>query len=162
MQAVLDSALRRSLVCAVGTVVFATAAQAQTSDAVRGAPSEANHFIATPEGWVHPRTSWGDPDIQATLNQMQAAGVPLERCLAGTRGRGGAVCDPDKVWNTEEEYQARVEAARAVELEHCRDVAIHASVGQILRHQGADLIMQGQATLVAAHTFPKVDGLDQG
>jgi hypothetical protein len=39
---------------------------------------------------------------------MQAAGVPLERCLAGTRGRGGP-CDPDKVWNTEEDYQAAVE-----------------------------------------------------
>ena len=112
MQAILGSALRRSALCAACTVALAAVAQAQTSDAVRGAPSEANHFIATPEGWVHPMTSWGDPDIQATLNQMQAAGVPLERCLAGSRGRGGQVCDPSKVWNTEEEYQARVEAAR--------------------------------------------------
>jgi hypothetical protein len=105
------SQLRRSLVGAAVMAALATVAQAETSDAVRGAPSEANHFIATPDGWVHPTTSWGDPDIQATLNMMQAAGVPFERCLAGTRGRGGAVCDPNKVWNTDEDYQAAVQRA---------------------------------------------------
>ena len=111
MQAIRVSALRRSAVCAACMAALAAVSHAQTSDAVRGAPSEANHFIATPEGWVHPRTSWGDPDIQATLNQMQAAGVPLERCLAGSRGRGGQVCDPNKAWLTDEEYQGRVTAA---------------------------------------------------
>ncbi len=30
------------------------------------APSEANHFIATPKGWVHPRTAWGEPDLEGT------------------------------------------------------------------------------------------------
>ena len=54
MQAILGSALRRSALCAACTVALAAVAQAQTSDAVRGVPSEANHFIATPEGWVHP------------------------------------------------------------------------------------------------------------
>jgi hypothetical protein len=80
-------------------------------DSIRGAPSEANHFIGTPEGWVHPRTSWGDPDIQAMLNTRQAGNVPFARC--STRfGRGGAQpCDPDKAWLTEEEYQAAVERA---------------------------------------------------
>ena len=67
MQAIRVSALRRSAFCAVGTFAVAWIAHAQTSDAVRGAPSEVNHYIATPEGWQHPMTSWGDPDIQAIV-----------------------------------------------------------------------------------------------
>ena len=27
-------------------------------------PNEANFFIATPPGWVQPKTPWGDPDLQ--------------------------------------------------------------------------------------------------
>jgi hypothetical protein len=55
-------------------------------------------------------TAWGDPDIQATLNMMQAAGVPLERCANSYGGRGGArPCDMNKKWLTEEEYNAAVE-----------------------------------------------------
>jgi hypothetical protein len=78
---------------------------------IRGEPSEANHFIGTPEGWVHPRTSWGDPDISATLDMMQASGVPLERC-ANRFGFGGPrPCDMDKVWNTEAEYEEAVARA---------------------------------------------------
>lgn len=75
-----------------------------------GAPSEANHFIETPAGWVHPRTPWGEPDIQATLNMMQASGVPLERCASQTRF-GGPPCDMSKGWYTEQEHQQRVAAA---------------------------------------------------
>src|SRR5690606_14093599 len=72
--------------------------------------SEANHFIETPRGWEHPRTPWGEPDIRANLNMMQAAGVPLERC--GNSYRPGAPpCDMQKAWLTEEEYAARLEAA---------------------------------------------------
>jgi hypothetical protein len=55
-------------------------------------------------------TPWGEPDIRATLNMMQAAGVPLERC-AGYPRFGGPVCDPEKKWLTEEEYNQRVEVA---------------------------------------------------
>ena len=79
MQAILGSALRRSALCAACTVALAAVAQAQTSDAVRGAPSEANHFIATPEGWVHPMTSWGDPDIQGVWSNSNEINVPFER-----------------------------------------------------------------------------------
>lgn len=75
-----------------------------------GAPSEANHFIETPAGWVHPRTPWGEPDIQATLNMMQASGVPLERCANQTRF-GGPPCDMAKRWYTDDEHQQRVAAA---------------------------------------------------
>jgi hypothetical protein len=105
--------LRRSLLCAAISTVLGASAYAQINDSIRGAPSEKNHFIETPRNWKHPRTSWGDPDISATLNMMQAAGVPLERCAnaIGGRGRGGAPCDMNKVWNTEEEYDAAVARA---------------------------------------------------
>jgi hypothetical protein len=59
---------------------------------------------------VHPKTPWGEPDIQATLNMMQAAGVPLERCANSYR-YGGPPCDMNKAWLTEEEYNQRVRAA---------------------------------------------------
>ena len=60
---------------------------------------------------MHPKTPWGEPDIQATLNMMQAAGVPLERCANSYRF-GGPPCDMNKKWWTEEEYDQRIAAAR--------------------------------------------------
>jgi hypothetical protein len=90
---------------------FITTAYGQINDSIRGAASEKNHFIATPPGWVHPKLPWGEPDIQATLNMMQAAGVPLERCANAFRF-GGPPCDMNKAWWTDEEYNQRVAAAR--------------------------------------------------
>src|SRR5690348_17319736 len=95
---------------AAASVAGARAQTAHISDAVRGPASEANHFIETPKGWVQPKTPWGEPDIQATLNMMQAAGVPLERCANSYR-YGAPPCDMNKKWLTEEEYNARVKAA---------------------------------------------------
>ena len=100
--------LRSVLLGAVAAAIFVTTTSGQISDSIRGPASERNHFIATPAGWVHPKTSWGEPDIQATLNMMQAAGVPLERC-ANAVGRGN--CDMNKAWLTEEEYQRNLAAA---------------------------------------------------
>jgi hypothetical protein len=77
---------------------------------VLGPPSEANHFIATPKGWIHPKTSWGEPDIQANLNMMQAAGVPLERC-ANAQRFGGPPCDMKKAFWTEAEFKQRSDVA---------------------------------------------------
>ena len=100
----------RSVLLSTGVAaIFVAAAHAQ--DSIRGAPSEANHFIETPKGWVHPKTPWGEPDIQAQLNMMQAAGVPLERCASSYRF-GGPACDMNKKWLTDEEYNQRVEAVR--------------------------------------------------
>jgi hypothetical protein len=99
---------RRSLLLATSAVaIFVTALHGQ---AVLGPPSEANHFIETPKGWAHPTTPWGEPDIQATLNMMQAAGVPLERCANSYRF-GGPPCDMNKKWWTEEEHKQRLAAA---------------------------------------------------
>jgi hypothetical protein len=96
------------LLGAAATAIFATIAYGQS---ILGSPSEANHFIETPKGWVHPRTSWGEPDIQATLNMMQAAGVPLERCANSYRF-GGPPCEMNKKWWTDEEYSQRLTTAR--------------------------------------------------
>src|SRR5689334_19498101 len=100
---------------AVGACAILLSARAQINDSIRGAPTEANHFIATPAGWRHPLTPWGEPDIQATLDMMQASRVPLERCMDSYSGRrlptflfgdaagsgGGArvrPCDESKAW----------------------------------------------------------------
>src|SRR2546428_10262476 len=91
---------------AAAAILFVTA----HGQSILGPPSEANHFIETPKGWVHPTTPWGEPDIQANLNMMQAAGVPLERCANATRF-GGPPCDMNKAWWTEDEYKQRIAAA---------------------------------------------------
>jgi hypothetical protein len=97
---------------AASTLALATAAYAQINDSIRGAPSEANHFVETPAGWKNPMTPWGEPDIRAKLDMMQASGVPLERCANSYRP-GAPPCDMNKKWLTEEEYKQRVEAAAA-------------------------------------------------
>jgi hypothetical protein len=97
--------------CALVAAAMSLAATAQAqkiNDSIRGAASEANHFIATPSGWKHPMTAWGEPDIQASLDMMQASGIALERC--GNSYRPGAPpCDPNKKWLTDEEYNQRME-----------------------------------------------------
>jgi hypothetical protein len=103
-------ALRGVLLGAAAAAVFVTTTYGQINDSVRGVPSERNHFIETPKGWVHPKTPWGEPDITATLNMMQAAGIPLERCANAIGGRGGP-CDMNKAWWTEAEYKQRLDAA---------------------------------------------------
>jgi hypothetical protein len=99
------------LLGAAAAAIFVTTTYGQINDSIRGVASEANHFIETPKGWVHPKTPWGEPDIQAMLNMMQAAGVPLERCANSYRF-GGPPCDMNKAWWTEEEYNQRIAAAR--------------------------------------------------
>lgn len=106
----IKSTLRYTL--AATTLAVASAAYAQINDSIRGAPSEANHFVETPKGWKNPLTPWGEPDIRAKLDMMQASGVPLERCANSYRP-GAPPCDPNKKWLTEEEYKQRVEAAAA-------------------------------------------------
>jgi len=99
--------LRMALLGALAPAILVVTAQGQS---ILGPPSEANHFIETPKGWVHPKTPWGEPDIQATLNMMQAAGIPLERCANAARF-GGPPCDMNKAWWTEEEHKQRIAAA---------------------------------------------------
>lgn len=96
----------------VGVAVAAPQpARAQIDDSVRGEASAANHFIETPRRWRHPLTPWGEPDIRATLDMMQAAGVPLERCATSYRF-GNPPCDMDKAWLSDEEYETRMQDHR--------------------------------------------------
>jgi hypothetical protein len=102
--------MRNVLIGGAAAAIFVTTTYGQINDSIRGPASEANHFIETPKGWVHPKTPWGEPDIQATLNMMQAAGIPLERCANAVRF-GGPPCDMNKAWWTEEEHKQRIAQA---------------------------------------------------
>ena len=104
MRGVLVSSRRRGVGALLGAAAAAIFVTTTYGQSILGPPSEANHFIETPKGWVHPKTPWGEPDIQAMLNMMQAAGVPLERCANSYRF-GGPPCDMNKQWWTEEEYK---------------------------------------------------------
>ena len=103
-------AIRNVLLGTAGAAIFITTAYGQINDSTRGPASEANHFIETPKGWVHPKTPWGEPDITATLNMMQSAGIPLERC-ANAQRFGGPPCDMNKAWWTEAEHKQRLDQA---------------------------------------------------
>ena len=144
---------------------LASATQAQMDDSIRGAPSEANHFIETPEGWRHPTTPWGEPDIRAMLDMMQASGVPLERCADRYSGRtlptflfggrsapdGGlavAPCDMSKAWLTEAEYAQRLEAWRE-RVDASRHAAAEGDLGRAMRAGATDpSIPQRQTSLI--------------
>src|SRR5207237_4418337 len=94
------------LIGTAAAAVFVTTTYGQSGQSILGKPSPANHYIETPAGWIHPKTAWGEPDIQAMLNMMQAAGIPLERC------GGNRKCDKNKAWLPEEAYQQGRAAAR--------------------------------------------------
>src|SRR6185369_15657714 len=100
--------MRSASLGVVAVTIFVTITYGQS---IPGPPSETNHFIEIQKGWVHPKTPWGEPDIEATLNMMQAANIPLERCANSYRF-GGPPCDMNKKWLTDEEYAQRVAAAR--------------------------------------------------
>src|SRR5689334_5697313 len=103
-------AMRSMLLATAAAAIFVTTTYGQINDSVRGVPSEKNHFIETPKGWVQPKTPWGDPDLQGMWPISYVGTVPLERCTGG--GRPGAPpCDPNKAWRTEEEYKQAVDAA---------------------------------------------------
>ena len=135
----------RSTLLGAGAIFLATACE-QVDDPIRGAPSEANHFIATPDGWVHPKTPWGEPDIRATLDMMQASRVPLERCADSYRP-GAAACDMDKKWLTEDEFEQAMEAYRNQE-DRMAQLIEQGDIGGALRAAGSNRIPQRQTNLL--------------
>ena len=136
----------RMLLGAAAAAIFVTTTYSQSGPSILGAPSAANHFIETPKDWVHPKTEWGEPDIQATLNMMQAAGVPLERC-ANARF-GGPPCDMNKAWLTEEEYKAALDRA-AVRVDPGRQLIEQGNFGRALLSGVTDPNMpQRQTSLI--------------
>jgi len=76
-------------------------------------PTEKNMFVGTPAGWKHPKTAWGDPDLEGTWPISFVGSVPFERCAGGSRAGGPPAppCDPNKAFLTDEEFKARVDAA---------------------------------------------------
>lgn len=74
-------------------------------------PDEANFFIATPPGWVQPKTPWGDPDLQGIWPISYVGTVSFQRCAPafGPPPKGSPPpppCDPHKAFLSEAEYQA--------------------------------------------------------
>ena len=94
-------------ICAASLAVLTSISWGQSRQAIP--PSEANFFIGTPAGWVHPKTPWGDPDLQGIWPLNNAGITPLQRCFARQRFPGAdpekvAACDPHKEFLTEEEF----------------------------------------------------------
>lgn len=140
------STMRSALPAAGTAAILAATAHAQIDDSIRGAPSEANHFIGTPAGWEHPMTPWGEPDIQATLNMMQASRIPLERCASSYRPDSPA-CDMDKKWLTEEEYDARMEAA-GLRVDRTLELLEEGDVTAAYRQRSDPSVPQRQTNLI--------------
>jgi hypothetical protein len=120
------------LIMACAAVLFVVTVSAQSPGA---APSEANHFIETPSGWVHPKTAWGDPDLTGIWPISHGLNLVRTCPRAGGPGRGGPgggrtgvappagapapaapPCDPNNIplFKTEAVYRADVDRALGV------------------------------------------------
>jgi len=127
-------AAKSLLIFSGAAVLFAVTVGAQSGAAPSAspgvAPSEANHFIETPKGWVHPKTAWGDPDLTGVWPISHGLNL-VRQCprAGGPGGRGGAPapatapaapaappCDPNNIplFKTEAVYTAEVERALGV------------------------------------------------
>jgi hypothetical protein len=113
-----NTTLRNALFGALGAALFVVTASGQA-----GLPSEANHFIETPKGWVHPKTAWGDPDLTGIW--PIAHGLNLVRSCPRAGGPGGGTgapaadatpCDPNNIplFKTEAAYKAEVDRALGI------------------------------------------------
>src|SRR5690606_9496293 len=142
-------ATRRALIAAgIASMPAAAIHAQQIDDSIRGAPSEDNHFIGTPQGWEHPTTPWGDPDIQATLDMMQASRVPLERCADSYRP-GAPACDPDQKWVPEEVFNAQMEEyKREADRNRTAELLAEGNLTGAFRSGGSNRIPQRQTNLL--------------
>ena len=113
---------KRVVLGTFAAVLFAATISAQNAS-ILGPASEANHFVETPKGWVHPKTAWGEPSLEGTW--PIPAGINMVRTCpnAGRGGRGGPApapapaaavpCDPNNppMWLTDAEWKTRLEQA---------------------------------------------------
>ena len=116
------------------------------------AATEATHFIETPARWVHPKTAWGDPDLQGMWPISFVGSVPLERCAGGGPGRAGGPppppCDPNRAFLTEDEYLDRLKAAGLQVDRHAEAIAA-GNFGQALQAGITDpTVPQRQTSLI--------------
>src|SRR5262245_17731388 len=86
-------AAKSSLILGAAAAVFAVTVRAQSPGV---APSEANHFIETPKGWVHPKTAWGDPDLTGVWPIAHGLNLVRSCPRAGGPGRGGPAPAADR------------------------------------------------------------------
>ncbi len=111
----IDSTTTRIPICgALALFALGSAVNAQLPPVKPGpTPNEANFFIATPPGWVQPKTPWGDPDLQGIWPISYVGTVSLQRCVPafGARPANAQPCDPHKAFLTEEEFKAIQERA---------------------------------------------------
>jgi hypothetical protein len=116
------------LIAASAAALFVVTVQAQSPGV---APSEANHFIETPKGWVHPQTAWGDPDLTGIWPISHGLNLVRSCPRAGGPGRGGGragapaatapdppapPCDPNNLplFKTEAAYKSDVDRALGI------------------------------------------------
>jgi hypothetical protein len=147
-------------VFSAGVFVAAVNAQSPGQPSPGVAPSEANHFIETPKGWVHPRTPWGDPDLTGVWPIAHGLNLVRSCPRGGGPGRGGPggappapaaapaptapPCDPNNppLFKTAEVYQADVERATGVRNATTQAIAALAtgtgSLGAALQSSASD------------------------
>ena len=139
-------ALQNLVIGGLGAALFVVTLSGQA-----GSPSEANHFIATPKGWSHPKTAWGDPDLTGMWPVSFVGTVPLERCKGGFARPGGPPpppCDVNKAFLTESEYQERLAAAEGRGDAHAKALAA-GNFGQALQSGVTDpTTVQRQTSLI--------------
>ena len=117
------TSLRRLLFGGIAVSVFVAGVEAQAprfnfAPSPGVAASEANHFVETPKGWVHPRTPWGEPDMEGTWPIPAGINLVRNACPANAprgRGAGPAVpntnvpppppCDPTTPFLSEAEFK---------------------------------------------------------
>jgi hypothetical protein len=110
MRAIQHPATRILIGGALALFVFGSVLNAQLPPVKLGpTPTESNFFIATPPGWVQPKTPWGDPDLQGIWPISYVGTVSLQRCVPAFGARppaGSPPCDPHKAFLTSEEFDA--------------------------------------------------------
>jgi hypothetical protein len=117
-------AAKHVVLAASAAAVFVVALSAQSPGV---APSETNHFIETPKGWVHPKTAWGDPDLTGIWPIAHGLNLVRSCPRAGGPGRGAPApvtpaapaappCDPNNIslFKTEAAYKADVDRALGI------------------------------------------------
>src|SRR5215471_15334221 len=93
----------RTAICVVFLAGFESVGSGQARPAIPPGPD--NFYVGTPAGWVHPKTPWGDPDLQGSYPENFVGSVPMQRCV-GRQSPGSPACDPSKAFLTEEEFKA--------------------------------------------------------
>jgi len=114
-------------------------------------PTESNFFIATPPGWMQPKTPWGDPDLQGIWPISYVGTVSLQRCVPAFGARppaGSPPCDPHKAFLTATEFDALQERA-AKQPDRLKEDLKNGEAGRVFRDGVMDVFTpQRQTSLI--------------